>query len=180
MPQAQRSLRQIIAIRKSVAARRAAASATAPMPPAPIRIEELYTILTPIKTAKSSASRKRVVKRVQHPEGFSYGFLMPSLSDIVMLLDHNAYAVVDTVPARGARVLADGDIYVSNMTGEIFTAGRSPRAVGGEAMMIATGIVRERVDIALRPIATDLAKSRSLAAAEAQRTSNVIRARFPR
>jgi hypothetical protein len=171
MPQAQRSVRQIIAIRRAIAA--------APTP-APVRVEDTYTILTPIKTWKSSRSRKRVVKRVQNPISFQYGFIMPSVSDIVMLLDHDAYARVTTVPARNAPVLADGDLYVSDTTGEIFAVGRSPRDQGGRAVMIATGIVRERVDIAMRPFASDLAQSRSLAGAQAQQDANVIRGRFPR
>lgn len=179
MAQAQRSLRQIIARRHAIAARQKAASQVVASAAAPTEIvaEETYTILTPIKTWKSSRSRKRVVRRVKNPIHFHYGFVMPSLEDVAMLLDHNAYAVVGTIPARGAPVLGDGDLYVSSRTGEVISMGRTSRQDGGQATLVPLHL---KADLALCPVATDLARTRSEAAAAAQQDANVIRGRFPR
>lgn len=193
MAQAQRSIRQQIAIRHAIA-RRAAAGGTPPraavtktVAPAvaedsavrstPVVLWGDYTILTPIVSWKSSRSRKRVVRRVKE-----FG----NERDTAMLLDHNAYSVVGTVRARHPLpALPTGDIYVSHETGQVYRMGRTMRDTEVDGRLYFAGhqvakpaeILVSGETLAALPRATDLARQRHTLLTDAVRACN---ARFSR
>ena len=193
MAQAQRSIRQQIAIRHAIA-RRAAAGETPPRAAvtktvAPVAAEAPavrstpvllwgdYTILTPIVSWKSSRSRKRVVRRVKE-----FG----NERDTAMLLDHNAYSVVGTVRARHPLpALPTGDIYVSHETGQVYRMGRTMRDTVVDGRLYFAGhqvakpaeILVSGETLAAMPRATELARQRHTLLTDAVRACN---ARFSR
>ncbi len=195
MAQTQRSLRQIIAIRHSIARRTAAAKAgiTPSAAASPVRtpitpqvqdktasapVLTRYTILTPIVSAKSCRSRKRVVNRVK--QGTVTG--TPSTDDIAMLFGHNAYGVIGTLDTAGTPpVRARGDVYVDEATGQVIAMGQVMRDVeehgrvwfAGRSVCVATDFHVDPASLAARPTGTDLSRSRSNAMTAAVRESNL-------
>lgn len=190
MAQAQRSIRQQIAIRHAIARRKAVGSAT-DVPPAtkavaasvtidathkgtaPVVLWGDYTILTPIMTWKSSRSRKRVVRRVKE-----FG----NERDTAMLLDHNAYSVVGTVRARHPLpALPTGDIYVSHETGQVYRMSRTPRDTEEDGRLYFAGhqvakpaeILVSGETLAAMPRATELARQRHTLLTDAVRACNL-------
>ncbi len=190
MAQAQRSFRQTVGVQYASAARRVVTASVSTMPPrkpvasrtdtAPTPQPGLsgYTILTPIKTWKSSRSRKRVVKRVQYGPIFGGA----NERDIALLLAHNAYAVLGTIPdCAELPVRTNGDIYVSNATGQVFAMGRhlDERETEdriffqGGAICMPMSLTIDPGSLATRPVATDLARQRSDILSEAARACNM-------